>query len=97
MSGETQTMQSCRAFFHIRRQKPLVVRMASQTLLSRMTRTRQGEGFFFSQAGFSRQTVKGAQQPVQFALGGKEIRKHLFRLLVGKLPDFVNHFARLHG
>jgi len=91
------TAQSRRAFFHKRRQKPLVVRVASQTLLSRMTRTRQGEGFFFGQADFSRQVIKRGKQPVQFAFGGKEILKHLFRLLVGKLPDFINHFASLHG
>ncbi len=96
MSCEAMTAQSRRTFFHIWRQKPSVVRMASQTLLSRMMRTRQGESFFFGQAGFSRQTIKHGQQAIQFAFGGKKIFINFFRLLVGKLLYFVNYFAGLH-
>ena len=70
--------------------------MASQTLLSRMMRTRQGESFFFGQADFSRQTIKDGKQPVQFTFGGKKIFINFFRLLVGKLLYFVNHFTGLH-
>src|SRR5882724_384313 len=96
MSDEEQMVQLCRTFFHKRRQKPSVVRTASQTLLSRMMRTREGENFFFSQAGFSRQTIKRAEQPVQFALGGKKILINFLGLLVGKPLDFINHCVCLH-
>jgi hypothetical protein len=51
-----------------RRQNPSVVKMASQTLLSRRTRTRQGENVIFCQAAFAGQAVESRQGPVHFVV-----------------------------
>jgi hypothetical protein len=61
-----------------------------------MTRTREGENFFFSQADFSRQPVKCAEQSIQFALGGKKILVNFLGFLVGKPLNFLNHCVCLH-
>src|SRR2546423_2121070 len=73
ISGEAQIRETPRTCCHIRRHCPLVVRIASQTLLSSRTRTRELKDFLFGQAGFSGQAVERGQQPIQFALLGKPI------------------------
>ncbi len=85
-----------RAVRHTRRQNPSVVKMASQTLLSRRTRTGQGENFRFGQTLFARQTVERGQHPVQFALHREKILIDALDLLVGQPLDFFNHLSCVH-
>ena len=89
--------QRSRAVRHIWRQRPSAVRMASQTLLSSRTRTREIEDFFFGQTAFSGQAVKRGQQAIQFARFGKKILIKAHRFLVGQLPDSLNHASRDHA
>ena len=95
-SCEAQMIEAARICRHIRRHAPSVVKMASQTLLSSRTRTRQGENFLFRQIGFARQTVERSQEPIQFALFGEKTIVKPRGLLVGETPDFFNYLARRH-
>ena len=97
MFSEAQMTQRSRAVRHIWRQRPSAVRMASQTLLSSRTRTREIEDFFFGQTAFSRQAVKRGQQAIQFARFEKKMLIKPHRFLVGELPDFLNHASRGHA
>ena len=78
------------------RQKRFTVSTASQTLLSRRMRTREGENIFLAQADFSRKTVERSEEPIQFTLGGKKISIELCRLLVREPLYLVDQFVCLH-
>ena len=85
-----------RALRHVCRKNPFVVRIASQTLLSRSTRTRQGESFLFRQIALSRQAIERRQHALQFTLGRKEVVIYLLRLIIRKTLDFFDQFVRAH-
>jgi hypothetical protein len=65
-SRDATNLQVRRVARQTRRQKPSVVKMASQTLLSRRTRTRQGENLLFRQAAFAWQAIERRQGAVHF-------------------------------
>jgi len=81
---------------HTRRQNPSVVKMASQTLLSRRTRTRQGENFFFRQAAFAWQTVESRQRAIHFVIRRKKILIDALDLLIGQPLDFFDDLSCIH-
>ena len=89
----TEAVRVCR---YIRRHAPLVVRRASQTLLSSRTRTRQGENLLFAQSGFARQSVERGQEPVHFGLLGEKTVVKPRGLLVRELTDLFDYLARSH-
>jgi hypothetical protein len=87
-----------RAARHVCRQKPSVVKMASQTLLSRRTRTGQGENFVFCQmVFFAGQTVESRQGAIQFVFRRKKILIDALDLLVGQPPDFFDDLHCVHA
>ena len=95
-SSDATNLHERRAARHACRQKPSVVKMASQTLLSSSTRTRQGENVLFRQAVFARQAVKSRQGAVQFAVRGKKILINPLGLLVGQPLDFFDDLRCVH-
>jgi len=70
--------------------------MASQTLLSRRTRTGQGENFFFGQGVFAGQTVESRQGAVHFVCRRKKILIDALDLLIGQPLDFFNDLRCVH-
>ena len=84
------------ALRHVCRQNPSVVSIASQTLVSRRTRTRESESFLFCQTPRSRQTVESGQHAVQFALSRKQVIIYLLRLVIRKTLNFFDQLARAH-
>jgi hypothetical protein len=70
--------------------------MASQTLLSRRTRTRRGENFLFSQAAFAWQAVKSGQGAVHFVFRRKKILIDALDLLIGQPLDFFDDLRCIH-
>ena len=71
--------------------------MASQTLLSSSTRTRQGEDFILGQGVASGQAVNGRQEPIQFGFRRKQEIIDRRRFAFRQALDFLNYFRRLHG
>lgn len=82
---------------HARRQNPSVVKMASQTLLSRRTRTRQGENFLFRQRAFAWQAVESRQRAIHFVIRRKKILIDAFDLLIGQPLDFFDDLRSVHA
>src|SRR5208283_1622561 len=81
---------------HTRRQNPSVVKMASHTLLSRRTRTRQGENLLFRQAAFAWQAVESRQRAVHFIFRRKKILIDPLDLLIGQPLDFFDDLSCIH-
>ena len=97
-STSSDAMNRCarRAVRQTPRQNPSVVKMASQTLLSRRTRTGQGENFLFGQTVLAGQAVKCHQRAVQFVFRRKKILIDALDLLIGQVPDFFNDLRCVH-
>jgi hypothetical protein len=70
--------------------------MASQTLLSRRTRTGQGENFCFGQGAFAGQTVESRQGAIQFVFRRKKVLIDALDLLIGQPLDFFNDLRCVH-
>jgi hypothetical protein len=78
------------------RQNPSVVKIASQTLLSRRTRTWQGENFFFRQAVFAGQAVETRQGTIHFVFRGEKILIDALHLLIGEPLNFFDDLSCVH-
>jgi hypothetical protein len=96
ISGDAANLHVRRPARHMCRQNPSVVRIASQTLLSRRASTRQRENVLFSHAGFAGQTVKRGQYPVQFAFRRKKILVDRLGLLIGQPLNFLYDLRCIH-
>jgi hypothetical protein len=70
--------------------------MASQTLLSRRTRTGHGEYFFLGQTVFAGQAVESRQGAVQFVFRRKKILIDALDLLIGQPLDFFDDLRCVH-
>ena len=70
--------------------------MASQTLLSSSTRTRQGEDFVLGQGAASGQAVNRRQKPIQFGFRREQKVIDRRRFALWEALDFSNYFRRLH-
>jgi hypothetical protein len=68
----------------------------SQTLLSRRTRTRQGENFLFRQAAFAWQAVESRQRAIHFVIRRKKICIDALDLLIGQPLDFFDDLSCVH-
>ena len=95
-SREAANLQVRRVARQTRRQNPSVVKMASQTLLSRRTRTRQGENFLFRQDAFAWQAVERRQCAVHFVFRRKKILIDALDLLIGQPLDFFDDLVCVH-